>query len=424
MIVVSILLNYSIGRKLVQSRSLGLLRVGIILNLCLLISTKYFSLLLIPIIEVFLPRFNQIPNESIWFPIGVSFFTFTQIGFLVDVYRKATRLCGLTDYSNFVVFFPHLIAGPVLNYAAFVPQLTSLDLPVAKKLRNQNLRIGFAIFVNGMAKKVLIADRLAPMVAAYFDNNASSDNQKTFVLLVILAYSAQIYFDFSGYSEMAFGLARMMGLQIPLNFKTPYQSKNIIDFWRRWHISLSSFLRDYLYIPLGGSHKSKLQRYRNLAITMVLGGLWHGANWTFAIWGLLHGILLGINHLIQDFHAKHFEKPGSKIGKVPQLVLDGSKVFVTFSLVSLLWVFFRSPNLEIAFKTFGVLFNFPNGLETLQLSYLGILFIAYIWVFLERNLDERFSHQSSEMTTARTLLTFVFTFFLLSTPSAFLYAQF
>jgi len=252
-LMTSMILNWLLGNLIFNKKSRILMKLGVIANLTFLASTKYFTLLFAPLITLITSNTIIPTNNSVWFPVGISFFTFTQIGFLIDIHRKKTAPTSIIDYMNFVTFFPHLIAGPILNFSNFVPQLQQLGKNV-KKHPGIFLWPGFAIFTIGMAKKILIADRFAPFVNDYFEQSETYPGQ-ILALAAILGFAFQLYFDFSGYSEMACGLAMMLGLQIPMNFATPYKSKSIIDFWRRWHISLSSFLRDYLYIPLGGGAK-------------------------------------------------------------------------------------------------------------------------------------------------------------------------
>jgi alginate O-acetyltransferase complex protein AlgI len=419
-LLASISFNWLLGNLILSFKSVVILRVGIITNLVFLASTKYFTLLFEPIIFLFESNTNATLNNSIWFPVGVSFFTFTQIGFLVDTHQRKTLPTSFLDYLNFVTFFPHLIAGPVLNFSHFIPQLQKLGQNLDKS-HKKFLWVGFTLFSTGMAKKVLVADRLAPFVNNYFDQDPNSSTQ-VLALAAILGFTFQLYFDFSGYSEMASGLALMMGLRIPVNFSTPYKSKSIIDFWRRWHISLSNFLRDYLYIPLGGSRGTKFLRYRNLMITMTLGGLWHGSNWTFVIWGFAHGILLVLNHLLREFPVNNYGIV--KRNSLSCFFLRFMKCLFTFTLVALLWVLFRSENIEVAFSIYKNLFssNFGNFNDVLGVYFM--LLLASIWLVLERpnmNPDDKFV---SNISKSFTVILFTFTSLLLSFPTAYLYAQF
>ena len=276
------------------------------------------------------------PVLKIILPIGISFFTFTQIAFLVDTYRGYVREYRFNHYLLFVTYFPHLIAGPVLHHKEMMPQFSQRR---TYRFSPRNWAVGLSIFTIGLAKKVLVADNLAQYASAVFDANGNPS------LLVawggVLAYAFQLYFDFSGYSDMAIGLSRLFGIKLPVNFHSPYKAGNIIIFWRHWHMTLSRFVRDYLSIPLGGSRKGSFRRYLNLMVTMVLGGLWHGAGWNFLIWGALHGCYLMINHGWTALQSRW------KLLAVFHLGRCGA-VLLTFVAVCVAWVFFRAPDLSRA----------------------------------------------------------------------------
>jgi alginate O-acetyltransferase complex protein AlgI len=266
---------------------------GVTLNLACLAVFKYADFL----VDNANLLFGTVwPRPGLPLPPGISFFTFTQIAFLVDARRGAvTHSCQPVSYSLFVNWFPHLIAGPVLHHAKMMPQFASIT---SRSTDGAAVASGLNLFALGMAKKLLLADPLALLASPVFDS-AARGLEPSFAAAwyAAFAYSFQIYFDFSGYSDMAMGVSRLFRVELPVNFASPYKAANIIDFWRRWHISLSSFLRDYLYIPLGGNRKGPVRRHLNLMITMLLGGLWHGASWGFVLWGGLHGLYLVINHL-------------------------------------------------------------------------------------------------------------------------------
>lgn len=277
------------------------------------------------------------PVLGIVLPIGISFFTFTQIAFLADAYAGKVTEYRFIYYVLFVTYFPHLIAGPVLHHKEMMPQFDE-DRNYQPDL--SNFAVGLSIFAIGLAKKVLIADNLAGYASPLFANQAEAPS-----LLIawggVLAYTFQLYFDFSGYSDMAIGLSRLFGVRLPLNFHSPYKAANISEFWRRWHMTLSRFLRDYLYIPLGGNRYGRMRRHINLLTTMVLGGLWHGAGWNFVIWGALHGGFLVINHAWQDVCRR-----------LPVCLPQGFGRFLgigtTFVCVVFAWVYFRAPDLDTA----------------------------------------------------------------------------
>ena len=263
-------------------------------------------------------------------PLGISFFTFQKIAFLVDAYLGGVVSFDLLHYSLFVTFFPQLIAGPIVRHNEIMPQFETLP----RRPRASDFAIGGSIFAIGLFKKVCLADLSAMWVNPVF-SAAASGAPIGFVeaWVAALAYSFQLYFDFSGYSDMAIGLARLFGIVLPINFYSPYKSVNIIDFWRRWHITLSRFLRDFLYIPLGGNRHGVARRYLNLAVTMLLGGLWHGAGWTFVLWGAFHGLMLAANH------AWHFlrRRLGLPPGHGPR-ALRLPACILTFVAVTSAWV--------------------------------------------------------------------------------------
>lgn len=287
----SILFNYQMGNVILATKPKSnqaklFLGLGIGVNLLIIGYYKYA--------DFFLDSLGiNLSLTEIILPLAISFYTFTQIAYLVDVYRGETKETkyDLITYSLFVTFFPQLIAGPILRHDQLIPQLQK---PGIFRLSQQNLAIGLSLFSLGLAKKVLIADHLSPWVSTVFNHS----HEVVFIeaWVGVLAYTFQLYFDFSGYSDMAIGLGLLFNINLPINFNSPYKATSISDFWRRWHITLSNFLRDYLYISLGGNRRGEIRRYGNLLTTMLLGGLWHGAGWTFVLWGGLQGLYLGVNH--------------------------------------------------------------------------------------------------------------------------------
>jgi D-alanyl-lipoteichoic acid acyltransferase DltB (MBOAT superfamily) len=287
------------------------------------------------------------PDGAAWngwdivLPIGISFFTFTQIAFLVDCYRGEARAGRFTHYVLFVSYFPHLVAGPVLHHKEMMPQFADPD---NARARSANFAIGLSIFVVGLAKKVLLADTLAPLAAPVFA--AGAHPQLLEAWTGVLAYTFQLYFDFSGYSDMAIGLSLLCGVRLPLNFNSPYKARNISDFWRRWHMTLSRFLRDYLYIALGGNRVGRARRSINLMATMVLGGLWHGAGWTFVAWGALHGCYLVLHQgWLRWRGARGAARSPAPAGTARTAWWAAP---LTFLAVMLAWVVFRAPDLATA----------------------------------------------------------------------------
>ncbi len=334
----SIVVNFGFGRLLAASSKRTTLGVGITCNLALLGYFKYAGF--------FAVNTNQwfglsLPILDVALPLGISFFTFTQIAYLVDVYRREAHDYGFTQYVLFVSFFPHLLAGPVLHHAEIMPQFTG---PAGSRLTAENFAIGITIFAIGLFKKVILADGIAEFASPVFD--AAQGGAKPGMLAAwagVLCYTFQLYFDFSGYSDMAIGLARMFGVVFPANFNSPYKATSMIEFWRRWHMTLSRFLRDYLYVPLGGNRHGTLRRYANLMTTMVLGGLWHGAGWTFVIWGALHGAFLVVNHIWRTLcgHLPEGFTPPAALSRWAGRLL-------TFLCVVIAWVFFRADSVSAA----------------------------------------------------------------------------
>ena len=332
----SIVMNYGIGQLLLRSkrgssRRWWLAAFGVAANLGLLGLFKYLGFLAINLDRLF---GWQVTVPALALPIGISFYTFQQIAYVVDCYRGLASSGGPFRYAFFVAFFPQLIAGPIVHHAELVPQLGREP----RQRIGLNFAIGLTLFAAGLFKKVVIADTLATPSHLVFDEMAGQGISPDLITAWcgLLAYTLQIYFDFSGYSDMAVGLARMFGLRLPINFASPYKAQSIIEFWRRWHITLSRFLRDYLYLPLGGNRRGGARRYGNLLLTMLLGGLWHGAAWTFVLWGGLHGLMLVINHLWRDAMRP---RRSSGLGRFFGCV-------VTFFCVSLAWVPFRAPDLQ------------------------------------------------------------------------------
>jgi D-alanyl-lipoteichoic acid acyltransferase DltB (MBOAT superfamily) len=345
LLALSIGFNYTFGILIVRARASGraqasrlLLTISVLANLLLLGYYKYANF--------FLGTVNDLAGShwslgEIILPLGISFFTFTQIAFLVDAYRGKAEEYNFIHYGLFVTYFPHLIAGPILHHKEMMPQF---ERPATYRPTYENFAVGLTIFSIGLLKKVILADGIAPYASPIF--TAAALNQPLTLLDAwggVLAYTLQLYFDFSGYSDMAIGLSRIFGIVLPLNFNSPYKAVNIIDFWRRWHMTLSRFLRDYLYIALGGNRKGTLRKYVNLQLTMLLGGLWHGAGWTFAAWGMLHGVYLIINYAWQALRRALGDdlSHSTRFGR-------GLARSLTILAVIVGWVFFRSSNFEAA----------------------------------------------------------------------------
>lgn len=343
LIVGSMTVNYWLGQLIVRKQiysgvsGRSWLVVGVVLNLALLAYFKYTVFLAGNIFDAVGVDFSLPP---IVLPLAISFFTFQQIAYLADAYSGQARSYNFLHYALFVTFFPQLIAGPIVHHREMMPQFERGSLSP----RARNLAVGGTIFAIGLFKKVVLADGVAAFASPVF---AAAQQGADLTLLEAwggaLAYTFQLYFDFSGYSDMAIGSARLFGIRLPLNFFSPYKAASIIEFWRRWHITLSRFLRDYLYIPLGGNRRGRGRRYGNLMITMALGGLWHGAGWTFVLWGLLHGTYLVVNHL-WHWLSRRFGLEGFRSTSFWRAVAWA----MTFVAIVVGWVFFRAESLDAA----------------------------------------------------------------------------
>jgi len=344
-ILSSMLFNYTLGNSLNENLSevrvskKVLLAIGIIANLLLLGYFKYM--------DFFINNFNalfdgNIPMLHLALPLAISFFTFQQIAYLVDSYRAETKEYDFLNYSLFVTFFPQLIAGPIVHHKEMMPQFAS-RWNLVKNYKN--ISLGLFIFSVGLFKKVIIADQFALWATAGFDKAETLTMIEGWV--TSLSYTFQLYFDFSGYTDMAIGAALLFNIKLPINFNSPYKAKDIQDFWRRWHITLSRFLKDYIYIPLGGNRKGSFRTYSNLMATFILGGLWHGAGWTFIFWGFLHGAALVIHRAWKN------------LGFTMNAILAW---FITFNFINISWVFFRAKEWDDAIKVLKSMFGF-TGIE-------------------------------------------------------------
>ncbi|MCC5938581.1 MAG: MBOAT family protein [Lunatimonas sp.] len=326
LIVGSMTVNFSIGKALANTSQKKLLLIaGIAANLGLLFYYKY--------VDFFIETVNTLssaewPLLHIVLPLGISFFTFQQIAYLVDSYRGLTSEYNPISYGVFVSFFPQLVAGPIVHHQEMMPQFNS---PATFRVNGFNLSKGLFIFLMGLAKKIVIADTFGVIANTGYAHVTLVSSMEAWI--TSLAYSLQLYFDFSGYSDMAIGLALMFNIRLPINFDSPYKSKSIKEFWRRWHMTLGRFLRDYVYIPLGGSKQGTPKTLANLFLTFLLGGIWHGAGWTFVIWGMLHGLALVAYQLLQ---------------KVRFRVPNPLAIVFTFLFVNFTWVFFRAADFSEA----------------------------------------------------------------------------
>jgi alginate O-acetyltransferase complex protein AlgI len=345
-LLVSVVVNFGIGRLICHYRAHArkILALGIVFNLGLLGFYKYADFFLGTLSAA---TGSDVPLLGVILPLGISFFTFTQIAFLVDTSRGEAEEPGFAKYLLFVTYFPHLIAGPILHHKQMMPQFGN---PAVLRMRAESISVGLTLLTIGLVKKVFLADHFATYATPVFVAGGAETTPEFFEAWVgALAYTLQLYFDFSGYCDMALGLSRLFNIDLPINFNSPYKSTSIIDFWRRWHMTLSAFLRDYLYIPLGGNRHGRLRRYINLFLTMLLGGLWHGANWTFVVWGAIHGSLLVINHA----WAALCERVRWLRIPAPLAVL------LTFVAVVVAWVPFRAENFAVTQALWQAMFSMP-----------------------------------------------------------------
>jgi len=345
------LFNYTLGNSLSKYQKSkktfskkSILTFGIIANLSLLGYFKYS--------DFFIENVNfltdqNIPSLNLALPLAISFFTFQQIAYLVDSFKNETHEYDFLNYAIFVTFFPQLIAGPIVHHKEMMPQFEK----VRNKIKNyKNIVLGIFIFSIGLFKKVVIADNLASWANTGFDVATTLTLFEGWI--TSLSYTFQLYFDFSGYTDMAVGAALLFNIKLPINFNSPYKALSIQDFWRRWHMTLSRFLRDYIYIPLGGNKKGTFRTYNNLMATFILGGFWHGAGWTFIFWGFLHGFALMIHRVWQGLGFK-----------LPSFVAW----FITFNFINITWVFFRAK-------------EWDDAIKVLNSMFFGDILIAHKWV--------------------------------------------
>ena len=345
LLLASIAFNFFAGDAIARrggkhgGQASGLLAGAVAVNLALLGYFKYAGFL-VANLDTLLGA--DVRVEAMVLPLGISFFTFTQVAYLVDVYRDPVRY-GVVPYALFVSYFPHLIAGPILHHRDMMPQFAALT---SYRFDYANLAAGVTLFAIGLFKKTVLADGIAPYASPVFIRAAQGYSPGTTEAWgAAIAFGLQLYFDFSAYSDMAVGLSKMLGIRMPVNFESPYKATSIIEFWRRWHMTLSRFLRDYLYIALGGNRRGVVRRYANLFVTMLLGGLWHGAAWTFVLWGAAHGAFLAINHGWRAVRPRFPRGPAwiDRIGGALGAVLTFMAVFGS-------WVIFRADDLPSALR--------------------------------------------------------------------------
>jgi len=361
LILVSMFFNYFVGNYLSRyPHKKSLLIFGIIVNLSLLGYFKYA--------DFFIANINYFSSNSfellnLALPLAISFFTFQQIAYLVDSYRGETQEYDFLNYALFVTFFPQLIAGPIVHHKEMMSQFSDSK---NKLVNYSNIALGVFIFSIGLFKKVVIADTFAIWVSDGFSHSETLTFLESWA--TSLSYTFQLYFDFSGYTDMAIGIALLFNIKLPINFNSPYKARNIQDFWRRWHMTLSRFLRDYIYIPLGGNRVGVIHIYINIMITFLLGGLWHGAGWTFVFWGFLHGSALVIYSL--------WRKIGLKLW-------SWLAWFLTFNFINISWVFFRAEEWSDAINIMASMFTFDE--KKINPIWIGFISLAFITVILFKN---------------------------------------
>lgn len=377
LIILSVLLNYFLALRIQPATKKGrkiLVVIGLCCNLGFIGFFKYFNF--------FIDTFSSISQAlgfspftstlRIILPLGISFYTFQAMAYIINVYRgdqEATN--DFISFALYMCYFPQLLAGPIGKPAILLPAIQA-----KKRVTKENIFSGIQLIMIGFVKKVAIADAVAPYVNSIYQ---SPQGQLSIDLLCgVYLFALQIYGDFSGYSDIARGVSKFMGIELMVNFRQPYFSKNVVEFWRRWHISLSEWLRDYLYISLGGNRRGKLNTYRNLIITMLLGGLWHGASWVFVFWGCLHGVYLAVHRLITDLEPRKRARDNQIWNSG---IISISKMLFTFHLIAFAWVFFRSPNVSVAVAYLSRLFNTNYWIYPSH-SYLFVTVFYLSFVFL------------------------------------------
>ncbi len=357
-----------------QRKKRGFLLLSLCVNLGLLSFFKYGNFFLDSFVNLAqgLGILYHPPQLDIILPVGISFYTFQTLSYTLDIYRGNGRPWpSFLDFALFVTFFPQLVAGPIVRAVDFLPQCST-----PRQASRQQLGWGLSLMVIGLFEKVFLADGLMALVADQVYGSASAPNF-TEAWTGTLAFSAQIFFDFAGYSTIAIGAALCLGFVLPDNFRFPYAAIGFSDFWRRWHISLSTWLRDYLYIPLGGNRKGTRRTYINLMLTMLIGGLWHGASWRFVVWGGLHGIYLAVERLLRAYWGKKVRWTERWYGQVLLTLL-------TYYLVCITWVFFRASSFEQAFTLISAMLGFthPPGLQSLRLIYIATVFGVTLFLLI------------------------------------------
>lgn len=418
----SALLNYFVGNQISKRMNTSKkiwLTVGIILNIGILSCFKYANLWYAGVTELL--------KINIYLPIGLSFYTFQQISYLVDTYRSETVPCDFSEYLLYVSFFPKLTQGPIVRQEEFIPKLSGSNRRI---LNWDNISKGISVFAIGLSKKVLLADNFGKIVDFGFANISSLNSFES--LLAVLGYTFQIYFDFSGYCDMAVGVALAFNISLPQNFNSPYRALSISEFWKRWHITLTNFLTKYVYIPLGGSRKGKIRTYFNVIAVFLISGIWHGTGLTFLVWGMMHGIAMVLNRIFKTEYRK-----------IPKIIQWG----LTFVFVNITWVFFRAESITDALNMLKQVFvgewsftvnaeltetllqptfiSIANRISGLPIALVVFYVSALLAVLLLKNSNEKLNtFKPNFVTWAWTYLLLILSVLSVSGVSTFLYSNF
>ena len=407
LILISMIFNFKIGKLILENKEREiftkkrLLTIGIIINISLLGYFKYADFFIKNTNYFFNFEFTEL---KLALPLAISFFTLQQVAYLIETFRGKIKENSFLNYGVFVTFFPQLISGPIVYHREIMGQFTLIK---NKIINTDNISFGLLIFSIGFFKKVVIADTFAVWASDGFDNPEILTFYKSWI--TTLSYTFQIYFDFSGYTDMALGIALLFNIKLPINFNSPYKATNIQDFWRRWHITLSRFLRDYIYIPLGGSRQSSLKTYSNLILTFIIGGLWHGAGWTFLFWGFLHGIALVVHRI--------WSVVGFKLNSIISWI-------ITFNFINFTFVFFRAEEWSDATTILNKMLKF-RIIEEINLTEVLLIASSFLLVLLFKNsnqLKKSFSIYTGIFIGILFFLSFVLLF--LRGEGEFLYFQF
>ena len=400
-----------------ESRARLWLSLGVACDLLVLGVFKYLNFFLESFCDIFSMQYSSL---KILLPVGISFYIFQSISYIADVYNKRISAHkSIIPVLLYIGFFPQIVSGPIVKANYFMPQLEK-----SVRITKENFSAGVQRIMLGMFKKLVIADRLGVCVDAVY--NAPLAYNSASVVLAVVSYSLQIYYDFSGYSDMAIGIATILGFDLGENFNLPYLAKNPSDFWRRWHISLSSWFKDYVYIPLGGSRGSKQRTYFNLLVTMILSGIWHGASWSFVIWGLLHAVASVAHKAFRDA-TKNIKTSGNRLVKI---ISGALSVLLTYSVVALLWIPFRANDMEKTIQIITRMFSFESGISyTYDFTIIFIVLLVVveliavfknnaqnIWKPLDMN-----KFMSKVVIIAFAVIIFIFSY---SGNTAFIYSQF